>query len=159
MPRDPYCKATDFVRRTTPAFDAPYAARTPRPMTPSIDAVLTIEPPPRVRMCGIGCLQPIKHALEIDGDEPVEDRHIEVTMSVSAAAVEASDALLCNTSRPPNDATAVSTIRTTLDSSETSTSATTALPSSPATRSAADPSMSATRRVRNCARVADQPSV
>jgi hypothetical protein len=65
-------------------------------------------------------------------------------MSVSTALVEASDALLCNTSRPPNDSTAVSTMRTTLGSSDTSTSATTALPSPPATRSAADPSMSAT---------------
>src|SRR5205814_9224351 len=67
-----------------------------------------------------------------------------VTMSVSTALVEESVALLCNTSRPPNDSTAVSTMRTTLGSSETSTSTATALPSSPATRSASVPLISAT---------------
>jgi hypothetical protein len=67
-----------------------------------------------------------------------------VTMSTSVALVAESVALLCNTSRPPNDSRAVSIIRTMLDSSETSISAATALPISPATRSAADPLISAT---------------
>src|SRR3954447_25021094 len=58
IPRVPYCDATDFVSSTTPALDAPYAARTPRPTKPSIDAVFTIDPPPPASMTGIACLQP-----------------------------------------------------------------------------------------------------
>src|SRR5438105_1703920 len=95
-------------------------------------------------MCGIACLQPMNCPLRLTATSRSKTAMSRLTMSMSMALVEASDALLCNTSRPPNDSTAVSTIRTTLDSSETSTSATTALPSSPATRSAAGPSMSAT---------------
>src|SRR6266567_7138048 len=37
IPRAPYCEATDLARDTTPALDAPYAARTPRPTKASID--------------------------------------------------------------------------------------------------------------------------
>src|SRR5881397_3872484 len=144
MPRVPYCDATDFVNRTTPALEAPQAARTPRPTKPSTEAVLTIEPPPRASMCGIACLHPMNWPFRLTATSRSKTAMSRVTMSVSTALVEESVALLCNTSRPPNDSTAVSTIETTLDSSETSTSAATALPSSPATRSAADLSMSAT---------------
>src|SRR6266511_1825356 len=136
IPRAPYCEATDFVNRTTPALDAPYAARTPRPTKPSTEAVLTIEPPPRASMCGIACLQPMNWPFRLTATSRSKTAMSRVTMSVSTALVEESVALLCNTSRPPNDSTAVSTMRTTLGSSETSTSAATALSSSPATRSA-----------------------
>src|SRR6266566_1275626 len=144
IPRVPYWEATDFVSSTTPALEAPYAARTPRPTNPSIDAVFTIEPPPRASMRGIACLQPRNWPLRLTATSRSKTAMSSVTMSVSTALVEESVALLCNTSRPPNDSTAVSTMRTTLGSSETSTSAATALRSSPATRSASVPLMSAT---------------
>src|SRR5436190_21472190 len=144
IPRVPYCEATDFVNRTTPALDAPYAARTPRPTKPSTEAVLTIEPPPRASMCGIASLQRMNRPFRLTATRRSKTAMSRVTTSVSTALVEESVALLCNTSRPPNDSTAVSTMRTTLASSETSTSMATALPSSAATRSASAPLISAT---------------
>src|SRR5947208_3223704 len=96
-------------------------------------------------MCGIACLQPRNGPLRLTATSRSKTAISSSTMSLSTSLVEASDALLCKTSRPPNRLTAVSTMRTTLGSSETSTSAATALvPSSPATRSASAPLISAT---------------
>ena len=103
IPCVPYWEATDFVSSTTPALQAPYAARTPRPTKPSIDAVFTIEPPPRASMAGIACLHPRNWPFKLTATRRSKTDMSRVAMSVSTAFRDESVALLCRTSSPPND--------------------------------------------------------
>src|SRR3954464_15608241 len=57
-------------------------------------------------MCGIACLQPMNCPFRLTATSRSKTAMSRVTRSVSTAFVEESVALLCNTSRPPNDATA-----------------------------------------------------
>src|SRR3954469_11431235 len=57
-------------------------------------------------MCGIACLQPMNCPFRFTATSRSKTAMSRVTRSVSMALVEESVALLCNTSRPPNDATA-----------------------------------------------------
>ena len=144
MPRVPYWEATDFVSSTTPALHAPYAARTPRPTKPSIDAVFTIDPPPRSSIAGIACLHPRNWPFRLTATRRSKTAISSVAMSVSTALSEESVALLCRTSSPPNDRTAVSIMRSTLALVRDVDLDRTAGSSSPATRSASARFRSAT---------------
>src|SRR5439155_1789496 len=66
-----------------------------------MEAVLTIEPPPRASMCEIACLQPMNWPFRLTATSRSKTAMSRVTMSVSTALVEESVALLCKTSRPP----------------------------------------------------------
>jgi hypothetical protein len=89
-------------------------------------------------------LAPHELALEVDRDKSVENRHVERDDVHVESGGRGVRRVVVHTSRPPNDSTAASTMRTMLDSSEMSTSAAIAFSSPAATRSAAALSMSAT---------------
>src|SRR6266511_3918308 len=73
IPRAPYCEATDFVNRTTPALDAPHAASDEAVDRGSVDdRAATARQHVRDRVLAAHEL-----AFQVDGDKSVEDRHVE----------------------------------------------------------------------------------
>ena len=67
------------------ARHAPYAPRTPRPTNPSIEAVFTIEPPPRSNITGTACLHPRNWPLRLTATRRSNTAMSSVAMSVSIA--------------------------------------------------------------------------
>ena len=109
MLRFRYSSASTFVRWTTPAFDAQYAALYGWALMPAFDAMLTIAPPPSSR-CGSAAWHTRNVPVRLTRDDalPVLERHL-VRVGEAADAGAVHDELHAGRGPTPPPSTAAAT--------------------------------------------------